>query len=241
MLTWTVESRDDRVTVSVRGDLAVSDTTGLRVALLKCLADQPEALLIDLSEMRVREPHALSVFTLVVRQAAMWPGTPVVLCAPPPETAELLTGGGFGAQHIVSGLAEARAQLDRGHSGMLTVSDELLPVRGASRHARDVVTDACARWSLPHLVGPASVIAGEMVANVIDHVGTMMTLRVSLRRRHLHVTVRDGSPEPPVPLQPPFRPGSGLSLIDASATHWGWMPATDGKVVWAALGLKEEA
>ncbi|MDQ0366966.1 STAS domain-containing protein [Catenuloplanes indicus] len=238
MLTWTVDSGDSRTVVTVCGDLMTSDAGRLRTALLKCLAEQPEALLVDLSGMHAPEPHALSVFTAVVRQSATWPGTPVLLCAPTPATAELLAGGGFGKLTVVADLNEARTLLDAGDSGMLMVTDDLLPIRGASRHARDVITDACTRWTLPQLVAPASVVAGEMVANAIDHAGTMMTLRVTLRPRFLYVAVRDGSPEPPEPLRPPFRPGSGLALINASATHWGWMPAAGGKVVWAALALR---
>ncbi|MDP9799415.1 anti-anti-sigma factor [Catenuloplanes nepalensis] len=238
MLTWTVDPGDSRIVVTVCGELSVNEAGRLRTALLKCLAEQPEALLVDLSGMRVPEPSALTVFTAVVRQAATWPGTPVLLCAPAPAVAELLAGGGFGKLTMVAGLDEARSLLDAGDSGMLMVSDDLLPIRGASRHARDVVTDACMRWSLPQLVAPASVVAGEMVANVIDHAGTMMTLRVSLRPRFLYVAVRDGVSEPPDPVLPPFRPGSGLALINATATHWGWLPAADGKAVWAALALR---
>ncbi|MDR7279265.1 STAS domain-containing protein [Catenuloplanes atrovinosus] len=241
MLTWTVDPNESRAVVTLRGDLSVGETGRLRTALLKCLAEQPEALLVDLSGLRVLEPHALSVFTAVTRQAATWPGMPVLLCGSAPATAELLAGGGFGKLSVTADLAEAHALLDAGGSGMQMMADDLLPIRGAARHARDVVTDACARWSLPHLVAPATVIAGEMVANVIDHVGTMMTLRVSLRSRFLYVAVRDGSSEPPTPLRPPFRPGAGLALIHASATHWGWMPAADGKVVWAALSLRGDA
>jgi anti-anti-sigma factor len=240
-LSWTSETDDGHTVLSVRGGLSRSNVSGLRTALLKCLAEQPSALVVELSGMSVLDPLSLTVFTAVVRQASTWPGIPMLLCAPAPAVATLLEGGGFGAVQTVRDRAEAIDRLAAGDRGPQTISDVLLPIRGAARHARDVVTEACLRWSLPHLVAPASIVAGEMVANVIDHAGTMMTLGVSLRRRHLHVAVWDGSTEAPAPLSAPFRPGSGLSLIDASAAHWGWMPAADGKVVWATLGLQEES
>jgi hypothetical protein len=31
--------------------------------------------------------------------------------------------------------------------------------------------------------------------------------------------------------------GRGLHLVDAMASSWGFLPATDGKVVWATLAL----
>jgi anti-anti-sigma regulatory factor len=235
-LSWTSDDDDGHTVISVRGTLSRQNVSGLRTALLKCLAEQPSALVVELSGMSIGDPLALTVFMAVGRQAATWPGISLILCAPTPAVAELLANGGFGTMQVVGERAEAAERLAAGDHGPQTVSDVLLPVRGAARHARNVVTDACLRWSLPHLVGPASVLAGELVANVIDHAGTMMTLRVSLRRRHLHVALWDGSAEPPAPLSPPFRPGSGLSLIDATATHWGWMPASGGKVVWAVLG-----
>ncbi len=54
MLTWTVDSGDRRTVVTVCGDLTMSDAGRLRTVLLKCLAEQSEALLVDLSGMRVR-------------------------------------------------------------------------------------------------------------------------------------------------------------------------------------------
>jgi anti-sigma regulatory factor (Ser/Thr protein kinase) len=118
------------------------------------------------------------------------------------------------------------------------VRDELLPVSGAARQARDIATDACLRWDLPHLIGPASLIASEFTANVVTHASTMMTLRLSLTERYLHVAVRDGSGVEPhlddgAPDAAPT--GNGLRLVNAMASSWGSVPTNDGKVVWASL------
>jgi len=89
-LAWTVRQADGVTVVAVRGRLDLRGTPALRVALLKCLADQPRALLVDLSELELGEPASLAVFTSVTAQAGRWPGTPVLLCEPPPGTRELL-------------------------------------------------------------------------------------------------------------------------------------------------------
>ncbi|WP_305784427.1 ATPase [Symbioplanes lichenis] len=232
-LTWSADDRAGRTVMALRGTLTLRDTGRLRTALLKRLAEQPSALLVDLAEVHVPEAKALAVFTAVVQQAATWPGTPVLLCAPGPGVAEALAGGGYGRLTVCASVAAALAGLDTGRDALPMLADQLLPVSGASRHARDMVTEACARWSLPHLAGPASLVVSELVANVIDHAGTIMTLRISHRGRYLHLAVRDGSPVAP---EKTSRPGpSGLGMVEALATHWGWLPTRDGKVVWATL------
>ncbi|MEV6300369.1 ATP-binding protein [Actinoplanes sp. NPDC051861] len=226
-------------TVAVTGRLRLADAAPMRETLLKCLAEQPGALLIDLSGLDVEQPLALAVFTAVLHQAARWPGTPVLLCAPPPATREHLVTGAYQRMPLFDTLARARDHLRDSRLTMPAISEELLPVSGSTRHARNVATEVCLRWDLPGLVAPASLIVTELVANVVDHARTMMTLRLSLRPRHLNIAVRDGAPGEPVEMKPPppASParGRGLLLVSSVAANWGWLPSHDGKVVWAAL------
>lgn len=237
----TVSDQGDNLLVaSLTGDLGLTDIGPLRSRLLKCLAEQPDALLIDLARLTVAQPLALSVLKTVQRQAIRWPGTPVLLCGAQPRTRALLTRGAhaFHELPLFSSLAAGRAHAGTARLALPALSDELLPLSGAARQARNVTTDACLRWDLPDLVAPASLIASELVSNVVDHAHTMMTLRLSLRPRYLNIAVRDGSPaEPHRPGQSsPDGPGGlGLMLVEASANSWGWLPTDGGKVVWAAL------
>jgi anti-anti-sigma regulatory factor len=238
-LAWTVRDDEGPAVVAVHGVLRVAGTSPLRRVLLKCLASQPDALLVDLSRVRAAEPTALGVFDAVARQAARWPGTPVVLCGPaPPVEARLRRRGERLSIH--ASVADALRAVREGNEVSPSLTDQLLPAPGAVRHARDMVTDACARWGLPDLVGPAGLVADELVANGVEHAGTLLTLRISHRDRYLHVAVGDGSAEPPrlPPPAPPTAPqGLGLMLVDAIATHWGWLPSNEGKVVWATLSV----
>ncbi len=240
-LSWTVDDTAGHVVVAVRGDLALAGTPPFLIALLKCLAEQPDALLVDLVEMDAPDPATLAVFTEVGQQAARWPGTPVLLCAPRPAVRRHLGRGGSGTLRLHDSVAEALLAVAGGLAVVSAVSDQLLPVSGAVRHARDLATEACSAWDLPHLVGPASLVVSELVSNAIEHAGTMMTVRFTRRGRYLHISVRDGSPAEPV-LTPPAVVGSvsrghGLVLVDSVAAHWGSLPTSDGKVVWAALPL----
>ena len=107
-VTCAVGNDGRSLLVAMTGELMLTDVAVLRVRLLKCLAEQPEALLIDLSALTVTEPLALSVFTAVVHQAARWPGTPVLLCAPGPQTRALLASGAYDRLPLFASTHEAR-------------------------------------------------------------------------------------------------------------------------------------
>jgi hypothetical protein len=201
---------------------------------MKCLAEQPTALLVDLSELIVTDDLALSVFTAVVRQAALWPGTPVQLCAATAPVTALLAGGQYGRHSLYTSVD---AGLVMPGVDPPLVIDELVPEPGAPRHARRLVNEACSRWSLPEVAGPASLVASELVTNAVEHAATPMTLRISRRDRYVHIAVRDGSPVEPALRRPLVTEsgGRGLLLISSVATHWGSLPCRDGKVVWATL------
>ncbi|SNY41673.1 ATP-binding protein [Paractinoplanes atraurantiacus] len=232
---YEVTGASSEMTVRLSGTLGLTDVSDVHTRLLKALAEQPEALLIDVSAMAVDQPLALAVFTAANRQAARWPGIPVLIYGAQPPVHDLLTGPAYHRLPLFADLDAARRQIG---GSVPALAEELLPVTGAPRHARDVATDACLRWDLPGLIAPASLIANELVSNVVDHAHTMMTLRLSLRPRYLNIAVRDGSPAEPIrpgPAGADLKRGRGLLLVDASAHAWGWMPSADGKVVWASL------
>src|SRR5689334_8942846 len=133
-LAWSVEESDGFAVVTLRGLLDLAGTPRLRTALLKCLAEQPDALILDLAALELGDDHVLSLFTAVARQAARWPGTPLLLCAPSPHVAELLTRGRHGRPPVHADVARARAAVADGRAVVPSISDQLLPIAGAVRH-----------------------------------------------------------------------------------------------------------
>ncbi|BEL04687.1 ATP-binding protein [Actinoplanes sichuanensis] len=231
-----VESIGTRLLVRVTGELSVSSAPQVRLALMKCLVEQPDAVVLDLAGMGLAESAAVSVFLGVSRQAAVWPGTPLLLAAPAPALSRLLGGGGHGRLAVFD-TVDAAMSAEPGPS-LPVISDMMLPVAGAPRRSREVVAGACLRWALPHLIDPASVIAGELVTNAVVHARTMLSLRLTLSRRYLLLAVRDGSAEVPLLPGPAFTDPAaprGLLLVDEMSAHWGSQPTGDGKVVWATL------
>ncbi|MFC9059439.1 ATP-binding protein [Streptomyces sp. NPDC057074] len=92
-------------------------------------------------------------------------------------------------------------------------------------------------WGLPELTDAAELCAGELVANVIKHVGpgTPSTLVASLGGSHLRIEVRDPDARALPTLtraSPDAEAGRGMALVDAVSDRWGVELAGDHKVTW---------
>jgi hypothetical protein len=210
-LRWQVREEPADTVVTLTGDLIAADAGGLYRTVENCLGRRPAALIFELSGATVLDDLVLRE---IERRAARWPGTPVVF---------------IGGQNGFDTVEQARYVLPAGPSH---VSEHLLPSWDEARHARDITTDACLRWQLPHLAGPAALVASELVINAVDHARTMMTLHLKRNARHLYVAVEDGSPTEPGDAR-----GHGLLLVESLAVFWGSTTHPGGKVVWAAIAV----
>jgi hypothetical protein len=232
-LECLVDRRTGYTLVELIGALDLPGATQTRATLLKILTEQPPAIVVDLARVDPVPTTSMAVFRAVARQAARWPAIPLLLACPTPHLSTVLPHPSPTPTYI--SVAAAAASLGTPTATPMIIED-LLPVSGAARRARDVVTDACLEWNLPHLTGPTCIVATELVNNAVEHAATMLNLRLSLRPRHLCVAVHDGSLTPPH-LRPPQLRGHGLNLVDAVAGSWGHLQTTDGKVVWATFPL----
>jgi anti-anti-sigma regulatory factor len=223
--------------VRLIGVLDADTASHVRSVLLDGLAQQPEALIVDVFDLRVADPATVSVLGDVARDTADWPAAHLVLCAP--------AGDGVWKQAglpVWPSRAEALAALgvpEPAHQLSLALD----PIVGAARRSRELVTDACGRWGLAELIAPACIVVTEMVNNVVAHARTAMTVRLALRGDNLTVAVRDHSPRAPRftgPVAPTSYGGRGLLLIDSVARRWGNLRLDDGKVVWAILHREDE-
>ena len=234
-LSWHVDSRDGLVVVTVSGALDAAAGSALYRTLVQCLADEPAAILVELSDMTVAEPDATRIFPMILQQADNWPGTPLLLCASKPTTATLIMNTSGESMPLFDTVADAQAALTGPDS---LISEIILPVRGAARRARDIVTEACARWDLPHLTAPAALVASELVTNAVVHTHTVMTLQVRRRPRYLYLAVFDGADAEPVPHRGDNADtpgGRGLQMVELLSSRWGYRRHHDGKVVWASF------
>jgi anti-anti-sigma regulatory factor len=205
----------------------------LRQTLLDLLAAQPEAVVVDVGELRVADSGAVGMLRRVLDETRGWPGSPLALCTPA-DTATWAPAG----WPVWPDPAGAFAALGPPQPEGSRIGVELEPVVGAARRSREVITEACGRWDRPDLVGNACIVATEMVNNVVVHARTSMSLLLALHGDTMSVAVRDFSATVPRfegPVAPTNYGGRGLLLIDAVADRWGHLALDGGKVTWARL------
>jgi histidine kinase-like protein len=213
----------------VRGRLDTQTGDALLTAVRRCLAPQPEALVVDLADTDLAEPRALAAIPHLIGETAEWPNVPVILCGH--DLGHPLVGH---AETIADALAEIA---DEPEPRRIRV--RLRPVPDACRQVRNLVTQACTTWQASSAAATASLVATELVANVVRHAHTTMDFTLGLRNDRICLTVRDGSRRLPQPADPaPSEAGGrGLRLIRALTQSWGVHPYADGKVVWTHLSV----
>ncbi|MBL7254770.1 ATP-binding protein [Paractinoplanes lichenicola] len=212
----------------------------------KCLAEHPEALIVDLSELD--DPAAASAPTWMAAQrtaAAMTPPVQLALCIPPElPLADRMQR--LGARHYLPVYARVR-QARVAIASRLPLTERLMLTLGpepeAPSLARNLVSDACLAWERVELLHPSRSVMSELVNNAIEHARTEMTVVVSLRGAGIHLSVADGVAAPPHRIKlsrvrrdhPLDERGRGLQVVSALAVAWGTLPTRTGKVVWATM------
>lgn len=109
----------------------------------------------------------------------------------------------------------------------------------APRVAREFLRDELATQHLDGFGDVTELLTTELVANVVDHVGCDISLRVYAQTSWLRVEVDDTSTAVPAVQQPDVSTprGNGMLLVDGLATRWGVEQRAAGKTVWFELDI----
>ncbi|MEV0134277.1 STAS domain-containing protein [Dactylosporangium sp. NPDC050688] len=222
--------------VHATGRLSFASAPLLRRMAHKALADQPDLLLIDVSGMEAREDLALTALPTLARHAGA-DGIAVIVTGPDAALRHQLESMAITRTVPVATSRASAVALYERLCGPPRVALPLLPDPSATAEARRLVDDACLRWRVTDLADTAALVVTELIANGIQHARTPLSLSLSLRERHLHVSVRDGSfllPRRTV-ADDELESGLGLLIVEGVAAAWGCVAVDDGKVVWATL------
>ena len=105
--------------------------------------------------------------------------------------------------------------------------------------ARAFLRSTLKTWKLDGFGDVTELLVTELVANVVTHVGSPMTLRVQRNHSTMRVEIEDPSPDLPVVRHPGAAEehGRGVLLIERLANAWGVEPRSDGKTVWFELDV----
>jgi anti-anti-sigma regulatory factor/anti-sigma regulatory factor (Ser/Thr protein kinase) len=243
MTGFICERTADRGSIVVRlgGVLDLAATALLRGVLLKCLADQPAAIVVDATVLAFAEQAFLTVFAAAARNAAAWPGIPFVMCTEDPELLRGLNALGIDRHVTVVGSVDEAHDRVAHRDTAGRVRAVLPPVPGSVVEARDLLGEACREWRLEHLGPRAATVLTELVANSVLHAATRIELSIRRSSRYLHLAVRDYSVRPARlvgPGGPADQAGRGLLIVDALTAAWGCTSTVDGKVTWASIVLR---
>jgi hypothetical protein len=223
--------------LTVRGGLDAASSSELYRAVVRRLESKPAALIMDLSAVTIVGDGDTTLFPEIVHRAGRWPGTPVLLCAEDRGRVGLTALADSRPAIVFRTVVEARAAL-AAHRPEPPISEQLLPTWGEAHRARDLTTEACLRWDLPHLVGRSALVVSELVINAAEHARTVMTLQLNLGWQYLYIAIFDGVRAEPVfhsDLGRGKSVGNGLALVQSLSQQWGFAVFDNGKVVWAAL------
>ncbi|MEV4842989.1 ATP-binding protein [Micromonospora matsumotoense] len=233
-----VAADDSSALVWLSGVLEPAEHDRVRDALLARLGERPGPIVVDVAGLRSDGPTVGRLLAEVRRAVRDWPAADLLVVDP----AGAVTGVA-GELAVYPHPDDATAALARTPMAAV-LTEELTPVVGAARRARELVTDGCDRWGMPELTEPACIAVTELVNNVVAHAATPMTLRLAPGGDTLHLAVRDHSRQQPryaglAPLT--SAGGRGLLLIDTVARRWGNTLLPDGKVIWCVLHTEDES
>lgn len=225
--------------IRLEGLLDLSSYASVRDCLLKCVAEQPRAVLVELGDLRVESVTLLSVFASVWMRTASWPAVPLRLAATREPIRSMLRSTAvvrFVGTHDT--LAQAWASIDRPpprQRAELTIPSS--PACG--RKVRRFVRDMCLRWGLGSMCDDLTLVAGALVDDAVTD-DEWLGVRLELREDKLTVAVRCADPAVRQPSRGPLDSiGSrGLAIVAAIASAWGHAPTADGgKITWGVLRI----
>lgn len=110
---------------------------------------------------------------------------------------------------------------------------------------RHFVAHALSSWGAQHpdpasaCVGDVLLVASELLGNAVRACSAPITLLVEAHRGHIHIGVRDDSPQSAIIRQvaEDSDGGRGLAIVDTLARRWGQTPYDGAKWVWADVPI----
>jgi hypothetical protein len=245
-VTVTTDVDGAVIDIAVRGEWHPKLGAAVSLAIGRCLAESPSAVLVDVAALV--DPAAGSVpawLSAAEVAAAADPPARLALCVPAGSALANEMGqiGTRRSLQVFGSTAEARESL-AGHRPLTHVVRLRLPPSAASPGvARNLVGGACHAWDLGAVLHPGRAVLSELVANAVEHARTEMEVSISRRGAALHLAVRDRDPTLPRiialrPVQPGLpldERGHGLRVVHADSVAWGAIPTVGGKMVWATV------
>jgi anti-anti-sigma factor len=232
---------DGCIVLALTGELDVAAAPQVQRAVLKALAEQPDAVICDLANVHRIDPVCATVFATVAhRPASRWPDTSLVLCCLRPAVAVVLRQHGLPRVLPIYDTLDQAVAHARSRPPFLRERLRLVPTLEAIDTAEWFVGEVCRRWQLDELAGTAQPLIGEITADAVlyEPPGVdAIELRVELRATGLLLAVHSARSRPTLTKADDHGDlGPRLELVRRVAKDWGVRQQADsGRVVWCVL------
>jgi len=231
--------------IDLDGVLDLGSAPAARAAALKCAADHPQAIIVDLNRVTVAGTTPLVVFATVSR-LLMNTGVAMLIVVDPNtaigESVWRSLSGRVPVHPTQKDAVEATVNVPppphRVHAH-LPMSDSSPAV------GRALAKYACESWDVVDVADYAQIVVSEFISNAIVHAKTDLDVTILLRADYLVIQVRDRSAKCP-PRAGEVRSasasgadhGRGLALVDRLTSSWGYSVGPHGKTMWATIRIR---
>ena len=243
-LSVTTRTDQSVAILTVEGVLDAGNRAALRDVIMQAVLDEPSAVIVDVTALRVPAESAWSTLIGARWQGRTPPQVPIVLVCADRATREAITRWEVARfMPVYSTEKGARKALGRLTRRTVRHADAELPANLTSlRESRRLVREWLTAWSQSALIPVALVVVNVFVENVLEHTGSVPMMRVETDGATATIAVSDGSSTPALRLPSPEKgiDVSGLAIVDALSRAWGSTPTATGKTVWALIGPENQ-
>jgi anti-anti-sigma regulatory factor len=175
------------------GSLTMRNRRSLRSAVLKCLAECPTAVVIDLSDCELTDVLAAALFIALRREAAAGPGINVLLCGATGTLASRIEAL-EPSQFRFRTRDEAVQAIGQGPPVPTWRRARFPCVPESTSLAGCLVADACIEWDLPAFIHPARTVMFTLIHDAFVCSPSELRVIVSQRPAGLVLSVRSHIP-----------------------------------------------
>ena len=239
----TLSHHDEAVVIRAAGVLDRSTAPDLRVAFEKAFAQDPQAVVGDLTDLRCPVLHDLALLLSVGDRAAESRDPLVFLAGATGTLAEQLSRLGLDRRFVLAPTVEDALAQVRLRPRPPVAKLRLVGLPRRVRAARRFAVDHCRAWGEPALCATVALVVSELSTSALRNGLAPEEVRLTLMPRRLRVTVRSRQDDELDPFwATPQRSSLGLFLVAGLSRACGTEPTFDGgELTWCLLDRTHEA
>jgi hypothetical protein len=238
-LRFVAQDVGDARVLTLKGELDATTYLATRDVILKAVLDEPRVVVVDVTELTVREDPAWAVFTSVRWETAEWPDVPIGLVSANLQDRNTVHRNGitrYVPMHAAVDSAITELTSDGQRRYRRRVRASIPPERSSIRRCRHLTAQWLAEWSRSDFTHAVSLVATELVEAALAATDTDFALRVETDGSTVSVAVQHVGIANPVRRKALDDNVSGLDLVAANSRAWGTYVTPSGNTIWAVVG-----